>query len=1293
MSTEDSSIVKDIIHYVVVLAVHVSTIAVEKICEHKLTNTLKKKKDLEKALASIRSIRDEVRASCIELAKNRTRTGVSKTEESLWALLADDSFQADLSTWLITGAIEEGNEVKERLLNSMEAALSDAGATPEQITFLKTQYFETIEKTIFSNQTLANWRNQRSFDYLSEQVAVLRKHAEEAAGVFPPEKQKQAIDHYCEKALSSWDIVDLCNLPEGDIHIATQQLLLRQLYMPLRIEVDPTRSDEGEDSALKKLEKEREYRRLREAGRISSDESEYRDREKKRVPVGERLDAAQRLVVLGDPGGGKTTMLRWMATAYLLRHKGDNDVFNEIPDVQTLPAKPWIPVLIRCRDLGEADLCRSFTDFLSQHLCKTELHPNDVAVMQAVILERIAKGEVLLLVDGLDEIANPRVRMQFCQELERTVARYPDAPIVVTSRIVGYRDMPYRMRSGFEHSQIAELDSEDKDHFARRWVDVTEHSQTASERAKRTKELLEALHSSDRIARLTGNPMLLTTLALVKRKVGKLPNKRSKLYAEAVSVLLNWNPERYEIIDEGEVLPQLQYLAYAMCRRGVQRLANNDILDILDKLREEYPHIRAIRRQSTGAFLQSLAARSSILIQSGSIWKKSKRQDEAVWEFRHLTFQEYLAARALIEGRYPLQDKTVPLSQLVASLAGTITQKPQLPFPWSNDIEVVESWRETLRLLVADCTDDDVDEVLRAILTPLPDENDKNTQRPRAVLAALCLADEPNVGEKTAQDILDAFASVVGDDDGRGSVETTLDRAAIETGNSIWRQSLKKALINEFKNRVPARRGSVGGLWGIVEMDFFRRSGDEPESFFTCLVERLQSTENIEVISATLAIMEASYEQQVVVVDNLISSLIKNLSSSDLPIRFASTLALDQLTPSPVKISYRRNYYREATYWKATDEEVISIIQILDVTCPPEYDTIRLLTNVLGATGNKMATPILASKLSVSDKETLYTVIEALARLGDKQAVAPLLSKLDDPDEDIRRAAIKALVRLGDKQAVAPLLSTLADSNDSIRRAAIEALGQLGDKQAVAPLLATLNDFNDSIRRVAIEALGQLGDKQAVAPLLAKLDDYSDIIRYAAIEALERLGDKQAVVPLLPMLNNSNDDIRYVAIGALGQLGDKQAVAPLLPTLNDSDDGIRRATIVALGRLGDKQAIVPLLSKLNNQNDEDLMFVTVALHALKEPKGTEIFKQTLVSDDKNKRMKILETYAAQRNELYQELLSHDLDATDPWLDPQEQITEDRVDRASDRLNLPSEEIRSCYEAMADDLNLTLAWKQ
>src|ERR1035441_4631349 len=495
--------------------------------------------------------------------------------------------------------------------------------------------------------------------------------------------------------------------------------------MPLRVTVEENDPDRAPDSVLARLEERRETRRRREAGRLPAGETGEAPSVDSRAPVGQRLAISRRLVVLGDPGGGKTTMMRWMATAYLLRYNGDS-AFRRVPDTETLPERQWIPVLIRCRDLGEDDLCRSFTDFLTQHLRKTELLPEDADVMRAVILDRIAKGEALLLVDGLDEITSPLVRVMFCQELERTAARYPEAPIVVTSRIVGYRDMPYRMGSGFEHGEIAELTAEDKDLFARRWVEVTEPQHPAAEREKRAQELIDDLHSNDRIERLTGNPMLLTTLALVKRKFGKLPNRRTKLYAEAVSLLLNWNPRIYRAIEEDEAIPQLEYLAYEMWRRGVQRLPEDEVLDLLDRLRVEYPNIRAIRRRAPHEFLKHLEERSGILIKSGGIWGKDEAQARPVWEFRHLTFQEYLAAHALLDGRYPDRDKTKSLAEQVAPLAGPVTAGR---VPEGEEVDVPESWREALRLLVADCKDDDVDDVLLAILNPMDGEDATKTGR------------------------------------------------------------------------------------------------------------------------------------------------------------------------------------------------------------------------------------------------------------------------------------------------------------------------------------------------------------------------------------------------------------------------------------------------------------------------------------------------------------------------------------------------------------------------------------
>ena len=134
------------------------------------------------------------------------------------------------------------------------------------------------------------------------------------------------------------------------------------------------------------------------------------------------------------------------------------------------------------------------------------------------------------------------------------------------------------------------------------------------------------------------------------------------------------------------------------------------------------------------------------------------------------------------------------------------------------ELEVVESWQEVLRLLVADCKDDDVDDVLRAILTPLTNEETSKTARPRSVLATRCLADEPNVSEEVAQEVLVSFGRAIKRGDGMGRVRTTIDTAAIEVGASQWGPKPQQCLVEEFFRRCSNERANPGGLLGMVQV-------------------------------------------------------------------------------------------------------------------------------------------------------------------------------------------------------------------------------------------------------------------------------------------------------------------------------------------------------------------------------------------------------------------------------------------------------------------------------------------
>jgi hypothetical protein len=76
--------------------------------------------------------------------------------------------------------------------------------------------------------------------------------------------------------------------------------------------------------------------------------------------------------------------------------------------------------------------------------------------------------------------------------------------------------MGHRFSNGFTHVTIIDLSSEDKDNFARRWCALTEPANRCAEAAD---DLIRDIHSSDRIERLTGNPLLLTTMALIRRRI------------------------------------------------------------------------------------------------------------------------------------------------------------------------------------------------------------------------------------------------------------------------------------------------------------------------------------------------------------------------------------------------------------------------------------------------------------------------------------------------------------------------------------------------------------------------------------------------------------------------------------------------------------------------------------------------------------------------------------------------------------------------------------------------------
>lgn len=337
----------------------------------------------------------------------------------------------------------------------------------------------------------------------------------------------------------------------------------------------------------------------------------------------EILKDTPKLVVLGDPGSGKTTFLRYVG--YHL----------SLPDPQPSRIgldKPYVPIFVPLREYSAfvksaATSEKKIQDFLPQ-LLKIHNLEKYVPVLKAA-LER---GDAILLLDGLDEVASEEERLQVATSVQLFSSSYPACRLVLTSRRVGYPRAP--IRDGFSHFVVEPLSDKEVETFIDLWCRATEPE--AEKRKAEKQNLFEAV-KNPRVRALAGNPLLVTILARVYKAYRNLPERRAELYAKCVEALLTtWDlmrdlpPVFQDAREANRILGPIALWIHRDCQG---QLVSKD--QLLAKL-TEIPNLP--RGQSPTVVLTQIEERSGLFRQVGL----------NQYAFTHLTFQEYYAARQIV---------------------------------------------------------------------------------------------------------------------------------------------------------------------------------------------------------------------------------------------------------------------------------------------------------------------------------------------------------------------------------------------------------------------------------------------------------------------------------------------------------------------------------------------------------------------------------------------------------------------------------------------------------------------
>lgn len=344
-----------------------------------------------------------------------------------------------------------------------------------------------------------------------------------------------------------------------------------------------------------------------------------------------------RIALLALPGGGKTLLLKRLAVAYSssARLETSND---------NLPTLDLIPIMIRCREWKD-HIRKPFTTLLDS--ISTITGDNNLKDLSKSLSKHLKAGNVLLLVDGLDEIHDDGDRSIFVDNLEKFLNDNPKIRLVVTSREAGFDLVAPSISRFCKRYRIAPLNSNTIKLLSSHW-----HNLMVGQSPQSTEEassVANTLLSSVSLHRLAENPLLLTMLLVVKHSAGRLPPDRVSLYDRAVEVLLDtWNIKGHDALNTKESVPQLSCLAFELLQQGKQTATESEILEILNEAREKLPMIGRWAKDSPHDFLKRVELRSSLILEGGHTLENGKTVP--FYQFRHLTFQEFLAAKACVEG-------------------------------------------------------------------------------------------------------------------------------------------------------------------------------------------------------------------------------------------------------------------------------------------------------------------------------------------------------------------------------------------------------------------------------------------------------------------------------------------------------------------------------------------------------------------------------------------------------------------------------------------------------------------
>ncbi len=832
-------------------------------------------------------------------------------------------------------------------------------------------------------------------------------------------------------------------------------------------------------------------------------------------------------IIVGDPGAGKTTLLKYLTI---------QSIDNQFTDI------PHLPIYVRLHAFatsGESDLLI----FIARTWEK--IYGISSADAKIYIEERMASGDILLLLDALDETAIGDTVEQadasykrVVDEITRLTNRCPW--IVVTTRKAGYHQRP-RLHA-FTELEILDFRQQEIEQFIDNWF--LYHPR--EERRGYAPYLKQEIRNNPRVQTLAANPLLLTLITLVYEDDMALPERRSTLYKKCVETLLSrWDSSRsirrIRSFSQEYQKQLLQEIAWQMHGQGLRYFTEDQVLVLITRF---LPTLGMNGSQAHDVLL-AISGDNGLL----------REQADGVYGFFHLTLQEYFASQYIKDASALLE---------------------HLSDPW---------WEEVILLYAGEAYD--ATPLLDRLLAPegtgkIPEDIFSS----KLLLAGRCLATRPTIRNVHLwDDIPDRLFKKLLQTDYTFMQQQVADTLA-EFGCAYLDRDVNQRLLQlltNTKSKVTVRRSiaTAFGDYGAREvatdlLEVLVKAGPDLDNelrnaisgAITKLADRSLLPQLLEIVS------DKTTDPLIAIAVAYIIGRAGDTSTAAILFPLLSDTAFDP---------YVRGALTFSTGLLGDAATISSLIRFIADSTFEESLVISALL-ALSYRDYRVAAPELFGLLSHEQlsSEVRVQIASTLGVIGDQTMVsclAPLISDLS-LNIEVRIACATAFISCAIRSRQSTALTVLADESidKRIRINMTLTVALLGDRRLLAEVRnIQLQVRDEQVHSAFIIASGVLGD-YSVCGKLQELLLRESVPDYLYRRVADVLVQHTTTTAIIEMLRNTKikPHIRVTIAQALADIDKSSLVPDLLHILADPVvmEEVRMGVAEAIGLLGEKKATV-----------------------------------------------------------------------------------------------------------------------